>query len=63
MLHTLFEQFDTLIVLDTETTGFRFRSDENIPEKPFFGYPMKTAERGTRFEPGFYESLLHQIGA
>ena len=40
-----------------------FRSDENIPEKPFFGYPMKTAELGTRIEPGFYESLLHQIGA
>ena len=30
MLSSLFEQFDTLIVLDTETTGFRFRSDEII---------------------------------
>ena len=30
MLQSLFRQFDTVVMVDTETTGFRFRSDEII---------------------------------
>jgi len=30
MLDSLFAQFDSVLVLDTETTGFRFRTDEII---------------------------------
>ena len=46
MLSSLFEHFDTIIVLDTETTGFSPRDDEIIE----LGFLALTADGGEREE-------------